>query len=205
MKNILITGFEPFGGEKINPSYEALKLLPEMIDNAKIHILRLPVIFGKNGALLQQSIDELDPDIIICVGQAGGRSGLTFEKIAINCQNASVPDNDGNQPHDEPVIEQGPAAYFATLPLSQMIAACKKAGFKAEFSYHAGTYVCNDTMYRLLHLLASGASKARGGFIHVPFVPEQVHDKKTSSQSLEETAKCLECAIKAAIEATECP
>ena len=143
-----------------------------------------------------------DLDIIICVGQAGGRSGLTFEKIAINCQNASVPDNDGNQPHDEPVIEQGPAAYFSTLPLSQMIAACKKAGFKAEFSYHAGTYVCNDTMYRLLHLLDSGASKARGGFIHVPFVPEQVHDKKTSSQSLEETTKCLECAIKAAIEAT---
>ena len=202
MKNILITGFEPFGGEKINPSYEALKLLPETIATAKIHILRLPVVFGKNGALLEQSIDELDPDIIICVGQAGGRSGLTFEKIAINCQNASVPDNDGNQPHDEPVIEQGPAAYFATLPLSQMIASCKKAGFKAEFSYHAGTYVCNDTMYRLLHLLASGASKARGGFIHVPFVPEQVHDKKTSSQSLEETAKCLECAIKAAIEAT---
>lgn len=136
MKNILITGFEPFGGEKINPSYEALKLLPETIDNARIHILCLPVVFGKNGALLEQSIDELDPDIIICVGQAGGRSGLTFEKIAINCQNASVPDNDGNQPHDEPVIEQGPAAYFATLPLSQMIAACKKAGFKAEFSYH---------------------------------------------------------------------
>lgn len=179
--------------------------MPETIATAKIHILCLPVVFGKNGALLEQSIDELDPDIIICVGQAGGRSGLTFEKIAINCQNASVPDNDGNQPHDEPVIEQGPAAYFATLPLSQMIAACKKAGFKAEFSYHAGTYVCNDTMYRLLHLLASGDSKARGGFIHVPFVPEQVHDKKTSSQSLEETARCLECAIKAAIEATECP
>lgn len=132
MKNILITGFEPFGGEKINPSYEALKLLPETIDNAKIHILRLPVIFGKNGALLQQSIDELDPDIIICVGQAGGRSGLTFEKIAINCQNASVPDNDGNQPHDEPVIEQGPAAYFATLPLSQMIAACKKSRLQSR-------------------------------------------------------------------------
>lgn len=202
MKNILMTGFEPFGGEEINPSYEALKLLPEKIDNAGIHIRRLPVVFGKNGALLEQSIEELDPDIIICVGQAGGRCGLTFEKIAINCQNASVPDNAGNQPHDEPVIEAGQAAYFATLPLQQMVSACKNAGFKAGISYHAGTYVCNDTMYRLLHLLASGASKARGGFIHVPYVPEQVHDGKTSSQSLEETARCLECAVKAAIEAT---
>lgn len=200
MTTVLLTGFAPFGGESINPSYEALKLLPNQIAGADIHVRQLPVVFRKDGELLGGLIADLNPDIIICIGQAGGRRGVSFEKIAINCMDASIPDNDGNSPRDEKVEEAGPAAYFSTLPLTEMISSCRKAGFEAKFSYHAGTYVCNDTMYRLLHLLKCSGSHAIGGFIHVPFIPEQVSDGKTSCQPLAETAGCLECAVKTAVE-----
>lgn len=193
MKKLLITGFEPFGGEKINPSWEAVKLLPDEIGDFSITKAEIPVVFGKAAETVLKIAEELSPDAVICVGQAGGRAGITPEMIAVNLRFASIPDNEGNQPKDVPAIEDGENAYFATLPVRKMSEAISEYGIASSVSYSAGTYVCNDLIYSVLHHYKTTDIKAC--FIHVPFIPEQTSDKP--SMELETIAKALEIAIKA--------
>ena len=141
MKKLLITGFEPFGGEKINPSWEAVKLLPETIGDFEIAKAEIPVVFEKAAETVLAKADKLKPDAIICVGQAGGRTGITPEMVAINLRFASIPDNDGNQPKDIPCVEGGENAYFSTLQVRKMVSAISDPGIPCSVSYSAGTYV----------------------------------------------------------------
>ena len=193
MKKLLITGFEPFGGEKINPSWEAVKLLPEKIGDFEIIKAEIPVVFEKAAETVLAKAEELKPNAIICVGQAGGRSGITPEMVAINLRFASIPDNEGNQPKDIPCVQDGENAYFATLPVRKMAEAVSEASVPCSVSYSAGTYVCNDLIYHVLHSYKGTETKAC--FIHVPFIPEQTNDKP--SMELETIAKALEIAIEA--------
>ena len=193
MKKLLITGFEPFGGEKINPSWEAVKLLREKIGDFKIIKAEIPVVFEKAAETVIAKADELEPNAIICVGQAGGRSGITPEMVAINLRFASIPDNEGNQPKDIPCVQDGENAYFATLPVRKMAEAVSEASVPCSVSYSAGTYVCNDLIYHVLHHYRGTDIKAC--FIHVPFISEQTNDKP--SMELETIAKALEIAIEA--------
>ena len=193
MKKLLITGFEPFDGEKINPSWEAVKLLPETIGDFEIAKAEIPVVFEKAAETVLSKADELKPDAIICVGQAGGRTGITPEMVAINLRFASIPDNEGNQPKDIPCVEGGENAYFSTLPVRKMVSAISDADIPCSVSYSAGTYVCNDLIYHVLHRFHRTGVKAC--FIHVPFIPEQTSDKP--SMELETIAKALEIAIEA--------
>ena len=193
MKKLLITGFEPFGGEKINPSWEAVKLLPEKIGDFEIIKAEIPVVFEKAAKTVLAKAEELKPDVIICVGQAGGRTGITPEMVAINLRFASIPDNEGNQPKDIPCVENGENAYFSTLPVRKMTAAVSDSCIPCSVSYSAGTYVCNDLIYHVLHHYKGTDTNAC--FIHVPFIPEQTTDKP--SMELETIAKALEIAIEA--------
>lgn len=193
LKKLLITGFEPFGGEKINPSWEAVKLLPDEIGNFSLTKIEVPVVFGKAADTVIEKAEEINADAVICVGQAGGRTGVTPEMVAVNLRFASIPDNEGNQPKDVPVIEDGENAYFSTLPVRKMTAAVSEAEITSSVSYSAGTYVCNDLIYSVLHRFKNTGTKAC--FIHVPFIPEQTKDKP--SMELETIAKALEIAIKA--------
>lgn len=193
MKKLLITGFEPFGGEKINPSWEAVKLLPDEIGDFVLRKIEVPTVFGKATKTVLEAAEEYSPDAIICIGQAGGRAAVTPEMIAVNLRFASVPDNEGNEPKDEPVVSGGENAYFSTLPVRKMTSAINEAGIPAAVSYSAGTFVCNDLIYSVLHHYKNSDTKAC--FIHVPFLPEQTSDKP--SMSLETIAKALEKAIKA--------
>lgn len=193
----LITGFEPFGNDSTNPSWDAVQLLPDQIDGIEIIKLQIPTIFEDCLIPIREAIAIHQPDAIICVGQAGGRTAISLEKVAINLQDARIPDNANNQSIDQPIVAHGPAAYFSTLPLRAMISAMHKKGIPAYVSYSAGTFVCNDVMYRLLHMLAD--DQCIGGFIHVPYTLHQVIDKSAamSSMSLEAIAKGLQCAIEA--------
>ena len=192
MEKLLITGFEPFGGEKINPSWEAVKLLPETIGNFELIKAEIPVVFEKAADVVLSKAEDIKPDAIICVGQAGGRAGVTPEMVAINLRFASIPDNEGNQPKDIPCVPGGENAYFSTLPVRKMAAAVSEASIPCSVSYSAGTYVCNDLIYHVLHRYHGTGVKAC--FIHVPFIPEQTSDKP--SMELETIAKALEIAIK---------
>lgn len=171
MKKLLITGFEPFGGEKTNPSWEAVQLLPDEINGYGLTKLCIPVVFGKAAKIVIDKAEELRPDVILCIGQAGGRNAITPELVGINLRNASIPDNDGNSPSDEPIYPEGSAAYFSTLPVRRMAEAINSRGITAHISYSAGAYVCNDLLYTLLSHF-NGAS-TRVAFIHVPYSTEQ--------------------------------
>ena len=185
---LLITGFEPFGGETVNPSWEAVKLLPYSIGTHRIIRLQVPVVFGQAADTVIAAAEELHPDRILCVGQAGGRPALTPERIAINLRDASIPDNLGNQPCDEPVIPGGPTAFFSTLPVNTIAAAIRAAGVSSTVSLSAGSFVCNDLFYRLLARFASSSTQV--GFLHVPFLPEQAL-RGEPSMTLEEIARGL--------------
>lgn len=199
---ILITGFDPFGGESVNPAYEAVKLLPDEIGGAQIIKLEVPTVFAKAGSVLEAGIEAEHPDAVLCIGQAGGRSGMSVEKVAINFQDARIPDNENQQPIDEPIKSDGETAYFATVPVKAMVSNMRAHGIPAFVSYTAGTYVCNELMYTLLYLIDKKYPRMRGGFIHVPFAMEQTVDKPngTASMSLETISKGLECAVVAIIE-----
>ena len=191
---ILITGFEPFDGERINPSFEAIKLLPNAVDGCKIIKLELPCIFYESINKLEAAIRTYSPNIVLCIGQAGGRFAITPERIAINLDDARIPDNSGNQLVDTPIFKDGEAAYFATIPIKAIADAIRKAGIPASISNTAGTYVCNHVMYGLLHKLATVPEfqGIRGGFIHVPFTTGQVVNKPDKpSLSIEQIAKGL--------------
>jgi pyroglutamyl-peptidase len=171
MKKLLITGFEPFGGETMNPSWEAVNSLPKETGGYEIIKLKLPVAFGRAGEMAIDAAKELHPDVILCIGQAGGREVITPELVGINLRHADIPDNAGRMPKDEPVIEGGAAAHFSTLPVRRMAEAIKDSGLPARVSYSAGAYVCNDLLYTLLSHF--DGSKTRVGFIHIPYAPEQ--------------------------------
>ena len=170
-KKLLITGFDPFGGESINPSWEAVKLLPDKIGGFEITKLQIPTVFGKAAKEVIAAAEKLKPDVIICTGQAGGRTAVTPEVIGINLREARIADNEGNTPQNEPVIPDAPAAYFATLPVRAMVAAINAENIPAALSYSAGAFVCNDVLYTLLHKFDGTETKV--GFIHVPYLPEQ--------------------------------
>jgi len=171
---ILLTGFDPFAGEKINPSWEAVRRIGEEgIEGLEIITLRLPTVFNTAINLLTEKIDSHNPDIIICVGQAGGRAEISIERVAININDAGIKDNEGNQPVDEPIIKGGPVAYWSTLPIKGMVRAIREKGIPAGISNTAGTFVCNNVMYGVLNYIEIKNLKSRAGFIHIPFLPEQ--------------------------------
>lgn len=199
---IMVTGFDPFGGERVNPAYEAVKLLPDNIKGAEIIKVEIPTVFYKGAEKVEEAIVKYKPDVVICVGQAGGRSTITIEKVAINLQEARIQDNQGNQPLDKTIQEDGENAYFATIPVKAMVANVRKNGIPCNISYTAGTYVCNDVMYNLLYLADKKYKNLIGGFIHVPYAMEQVVDKANgvASMSLESIANGLKYSIEAIVE-----
>ncbi|MBI6548805.1 pyroglutamyl-peptidase I [Xenorhabdus lircayensis] len=202
MKTILVTGFEPFDGETINPSWEATKLLQgHQIAGANVEVCQLPCIFDAALEHLYAAIDQIQPELVISVGQSGGRANISVERIAININDASIPDNAGKQPIDTPIIPGGPAAYFSSLPTKAMVNELKKAGIPASVSQTAGTFVCNHVMYGLLHYLAQKYPSVYGGFIHVPYLPEQaVKHSNMPSMTLELITIALKTAIETAWE-----
>ena len=199
---VLITGFDPFGGESVNPAYEAVKMLPDMVAGAEVIKLEIPTVFTKSGEVVEKAMEEHNPDVVICVGQAGGRSSITIEKVAINLAEARIKDNEGQQPLDTPLHEDGETAYFTNLPCKAVVKELRDNKIPAHISYTAGTFVCNDVMYHVLYLINKKFANVRGGFIHVPYALEQVIDKPlgTCAMSLETISKGLELAIKAIVE-----
>ena len=196
---ILITGFEPFGGESVNPAYEAVKLLPDMAGDIQIVKMEIPTVFGEAGKVVEKGILQHQPDAVICVGQAGRRADIGVERVAINLAEASIPDNAGNQPMDVKVQEDGDTAYFATIPVKAMVKNIKDHGIPASISYTAGTYVCNSVMYDLLYLIDRKYPSIRGGFIHVPYATEQGVGKPvgTATMELSTISKALLYALEA--------
>ena len=169
----LVTGFEPFGGDLVNPALEALPLLPPRLGALVLATRVIPAVFGRSAEALADAIGATTPDIVLCVGLAGGRSALTLERVAINIDDARIADNAGQQPIDRPIAAGGPAAYFATLPIKAGVAALRDAGLPAALSNSAGTFVCNHLFYGLMHLIATRHPGLRGGFLHVPYLPSQ--------------------------------
>ncbi|MPQ43111.1 pyroglutamyl-peptidase I [Clostridium tarantellae] len=201
---VLITGFDPFGGESINPAWESVKLLPKEIARAEIIKLEIPTVFGKSIMAIEKAVEEHKPDIVIAVGQAGGRFLITPERVAINVDDARIEDNEGNQPIDKVIYEKGANAYFSNLPIKAMVRECIKIGLPAAVSNTAGTFVCNHVMYGIMHLINTRYPKIRGGFIHVPYIPSQVILKpNTPCMSIVDIALSLECCIRAAVENKE--
>ena len=198
---VLVTGFDAFGGEMLNAAYEAVKLLPDVVADAQIVKEEVPTVYGKCGEVLERAIEKHRPDAVLCVGQAGGRSVISVEKVAVNIAEARIPDNDMQQPSDQSAVEGGPAAYFSNLPVKAMVESVKRHGIPSSISYTAGTFVCNDIMYRLLHLIEQKYPEMRGGFIHVPFETAQVTERPdgTPSMSAATIAKGLEYAIEAIV------
>ena len=192
MKKLLITGFDPFGGEKINPSWEAVKRLPDVVGDYVLCKLEIPTVYGQGAARVLEAAETFRPDVILCVGQAGGRDAVTPERIAINCMDARIADNGGNQPREMPIVPGGADGIFATVPVRAMADAIEAAGIPGKVSNTAGTFVCNDTLYRILQHYAD--TPVRAGFIHVPYLPQQAKDGKPS-MPLEDIIRGLSAAI----------
>jgi len=170
---VLVTGFDPFGGERVNASLEAVRRLSARIGALEIATATLPTSYGRSLPALEAAIARARPKLVLCVGQAGERAVLCIERVAVNIQDARIPDNDGAQPTDTPVVAGGPAAYLATLPVRAAIAALRAEELPAELSMSAGTFVCNHVFYGLMHLAATRRYAFRGGFLHVPLLPQQ--------------------------------
>ncbi len=171
MKKLLVTGFDPFGGQPVNPAREAVMRLPDTVGGYEISKLEIPTVFGLAAETVLKVADELRPHAILCVGQAGGRGAVTPEVVGINLREATIPDNAGHMPVNTPVMENAPAAYFATLPVRDMVQAVKEKGIPCALSYTAGAFVCNDLLYTLLHHYRDTDVKV--GFVHIPYLPEQ--------------------------------
>ena len=198
---ILVTGFDPFGGEKVNPALEAVKSLPSVIHGAEIRWVEIPTVFYKSAEVLEAEIVRYQPDVVLCIGQAGGRASLTPERVAINQDDARIPDNQGNQPIDTPIRLDGEAAYFSTLPIKAMVQAIKEVGLPATVSNTAGTFVCNHLMYQALYLADKKFPNVRAGFMHIPYMTEQVVNKpNTASMNLVDIVKGIEAAIGAIVD-----
>ena len=190
MKKLLITGFEAFGGEIINPSWEAVSRLPDVVGEYLLKKLLIPVVFGEAAKIVIDAARKIDADAVICIGQAGGRDAITPELVGINLRYASIPDNGGNQPKDEPVMKGGENAYFSTLPVREIAKAISELGVPSRVSYSAGAYVCNDVLYSLLSNYKDTDVKV--GFIHIPYSPEQ---NKQPSMDIDTVTKALVTAI----------
>jgi pyroglutamyl-peptidase len=185
---ILVTGFEPFGGEVINPAWDVVQRLPEQLDAIHIEKLCLPTAFKTSRAAIAKAIDQYTPNAVLCLGQAGGRTALSVERVAINLDDApAIADNAGDRPVDRPIVQRGAAAYFATVPIKAMVAAIRAQGIPAEVSNSAGTFVCNHVMYSVLHHVRRRHGNAiRAGFMHVPFLPQQAVGRPVASMSADD-------------------
>ena len=199
-RTVLLTGFQPFGGEQVNPSWQAVSALHgARIAGHRVVARELPVAFGTSLKVLRAALKETQPSLVICVGQAGGRAQLSLERVAINVDDARIPDNAGQQPVDVPVIAEGPAAYFSTLPIKAMREALRSAGFPVEVSQTAGTYVCNHVFYGLMHALRRQRA-VRAGFIHIPYSPAQASmHAGTPSVAVETVTEALRLAVQVAL------
>jgi len=204
MKKILVTGFDPFGGETVNPALIAVMELPNEIDGAQIIKKEIPTVFDKSIDTLHKILKDERPEAVICVGQAGGRSAISVERVAINQDDARIVDNAGAKPVDRAIAPDGPAAYFATLPIKAMVRDLKAANIPANISNTAGTFVCNHLMYGALHYAALHQPKLKAGFIHIPYLPMQVIDKPTMpSMSIGDIVNGLTILIKTTIHVKE--
>ncbi|WP_082355618.1 pyroglutamyl-peptidase I [Pseudoalteromonas porphyrae] len=201
MPCVIITGFEPFGGESINPSWQAVnKLGDDLIAKHRVIALELPCEFDRSLDVLYKAIEQHHPVLVLCVGQAGGRSEISIERIAINIDDARIADNANTQPIDKPVIEDAPAAYFTNFPIKRMLVDLQKSHIPAAISNSAGTYVCNHVMYGLLHYIAEYEPQLKGGFIHIPYLPSQaVHHHGAPSMSEDTVINALKVLITAAL------
>jgi pyroglutamyl-peptidase len=200
VKTVLLTGFEPFNGATINPSWEAVRLLDGWSGPGFAAVARqLPCVFGAALDVLRDAVAEIRPDIVIAVGQAGGRSEISLERVAINIDDATIRDNAGAQPVDTPIVADGPAAYFGTLPVKAIVRALRLRGFPSGVSQTAGTFVCNHVFYGLMHHLVG--QPVRAGFIHVPFLPEQAADRpeRPPSMALRDIVDALRIAVEVAV------
>ncbi|SFS51460.1 pyroglutamyl-peptidase I [Paenibacillus sp. BC26] len=203
MNKILLTGFDPFGGETINPAWEVVSDVHrrKAFSELQVEARQIPTVFTTSIEVLRQAILEVQPEVVICVGQAGGRSDIALERVAINLNDARIPDNEGNQPMDEPIFEQGPAAYWSSLPIKTITAQLRKAGIPASVSHTAGTFVCNHLFYGLQHMIATEFPGIRGGFIHIPYLPIQTAQKpQLPSMSLETMVEAIEIAVIASVQ-----
>lgn len=192
MKKLLISGFDPFGGESINPSFEAVRLLPDVIGEYELERIELPTVFGRAAEIMIEKIKQTRPDAVICVGQAGGRKGITPEVIGINLREASIADNAGNMPKNEKIRAGAPDGIFSTLPVREMVEAIKAQDLPSSLSFSAGAFVCNDLLYSLLYEFRETDVKI--GFIHVPYLPEQAKEG-VPSMELEDIVRGLRAAI----------
>ena len=198
---ILLTAFEPFAGERVNPAMEAAALLGDRVAGAELVCVSVPVVFGKSVEVVTAAIRREMPDAILCIGQAGGRFELTPERVAINLDDARIPDEEGNRPVDQPICPEGPAAFFSTLPVKAMVSAIREKGIPASVSNTAGTFVCNHLMYGVLSYLSETGQQIPAGFMHVPYLPSQVLNKpNTPCLSLGDITAGLAAAIGAIIE-----
>lgn len=196
MARILLTGFEPFGGDAVNPSWEAVQ---EVSRDGGTATALLRCEFGAALDDLRAAVRAHDPELVVCTGLAGGRSRVTVERVAINVDDARIPDNAGRQPIDRVVVPGGPAAYFSSLPVKACVAAARRAGVPAAVSNTAGTFVCNHVAYGLAHLIATERPRMRGGFVHLPYAPGQVLDRAEPSMAVPEAAKALRAITEAAL------
>ncbi len=203
MAKVLLTGFAPFGGESVNPSWQAVSLLAAR--RADVAAAELPCEFAASLPALREAVELHRPELVVCVGQAGGRSDVTPERVAINLIDARIEDNAGEQPVDVAVLPDGPSAYFSTLPVKACVAAIREAGVPASVSHTAGTYVCNQVFYGLMHLLATDFPGTRGGFVHVPYSPRQVADsgKAAPSLGIDQIADALDALVTTALTVSE--
>ena len=201
---ILVSGFDPFGGEKVNPAIESVKLLPDEIKGAKIIKVEIPTVARKSLKKLEEIIEIEKPDVVLSVGQAGGRTDISVERVGINMDDFRIKDNEGNQPIDEKIAKDGPDAYLVTIPIKAMVQKMIENKIPASVSNTAGTFVCNHVCYGMAHLASTKYPNMRTGFVHIPFLPEQVVDKRNMpSMPLELIAKGLEYAIEAIVENKE--
>ena len=198
LRRILVTGFDPFGGGTVNPSWVAVQALDGLeLDGHRVVAAQLPTQFSRSLAVLDELLARHRPALVLCTGQAGGRAALSLERVAINVDDARIPDNQGSQPVDTPVVPGGPAAYFTTLPIKAMLAALLADGLRAEVSQTAGTFVCNHVFYGLMHRLATepACRGVRGGLVHVPWLPQQGHPSMTPEQLTRGLEVALRCAV----------
>ncbi|CAH9060837.1 Pyrrolidone-carboxylate peptidase [Pseudoalteromonas holothuriae] len=200
--SILLTGFAPFGGESINPSWQAVSVLEgEHIGGCIIHTKELSCEFDTSLRELHQAIDKYAPQLVLCVGQAGGRADISIERVAINVNDARIADNAGKQPIDTQVIAGAPSAYFTNLSIKRILMALQQAELPASISNSAGTYVCNHVMYGLMHMINQHDTHIKGGFIHIPYLPSQaLHHPNAPSMSLDMVLSALKVIITSAIQ-----
>lgn len=202
---VLVTGFQPFGEETINPALEAVEALPSEIAGVEIIKAEIPVVFATAGEALEKAINETKPDIVLCIGQAGGESVISVERVAINIIDARIPDNENNQPVDKPVKEDGKNAYFSNIPVKAITSAMRHNGVPTQLSFSAGSYVCNALMYHLLYLIDKKYPAMKGGFIHVPYSPLQAATKGAGvpSMNVDDIVQGLIVAIETAVSGEE--